>query len=222
MEQFWCLQESGRATNVEWDDSVDLETVFCSEHPGHQRAGKRVTDLSVVLPDRDVRLAVWTWQSELLLQNSLIDLLMSHHLTGWEIRSASARFRDSAATTPPPLWEFVLTGWGGMALPESGIRLIKDCRSCDLQVYSAPSTVCNLIDVKQWDGSDFFFIWPLPRYIFVTSRAAEVLRAAHIDSVAVQPAQELDFMSRTLSPGRLSYWMTESRARLLGTALGIA
>jgi hypothetical protein len=64
-------------------------------------------------------------------------------------------------------------------------------------------------------------IWPLPRFIFLSKRAAEVFRQSCIEGVRVRSVAELNFDGGTLSPGRLSYWMPETRARLLGRELGI-
>ena len=32
-----------------------------------------------------------------------------------------------------------------------------------------------LIDESQWDGSDFFMVWPLPRFIFVSNRGPRLI-----------------------------------------------
>jgi hypothetical protein len=82
-----------------------------------------------------------------------------------------------------------------------------------------------LIDDQQWDGSDFFIVWPLPGYRFTIDRVARAIREHQFTGVQFTAPESLDFNGRlfpqTLSPGRLSWWMPEPRARELGEPLGI-
>jgi len=64
------------------------------------------------------------------------------------------------------------SGWGGIAPQESGVRLIEECRYCGRQVFSGYTDSSKIFDIDAWDGSDFFFIWPLPKYIMVTETVA--------------------------------------------------
>jgi hypothetical protein len=88
-------------------------------------------------------------------------------------------------------------------------------------VYSGLTTPESLFKERQWDGSDIFIIWPLPRFIFVSDRVARLLRAEEITGVQLTRLEELPQTPATLSPGRLSYWMPRERARQLGAPLGI-
>jgi hypothetical protein len=47
---FWKLEGLGTAhEQADWDDGMDWEGIVCPVNPGHQRAGKRITDLHVVV-----------------------------------------------------------------------------------------------------------------------------------------------------------------------------
>jgi hypothetical protein len=110
--------------------------------------------------------------------------------------------------------------------PDSGIRLDDSgsCKSCGLLHYTEITDAEQLIDQSRWDGSDFFMVWPLPRFVFVTKRVANVIRDHHLTGVRIQPVSELKPSPHVIpgySPGRLSYWMPEKRARELGEPLGI-
>ena len=70
-----------------------------------------------------------------------------------------------------------------------------------------------MIDASQWDGSDFFIVWPLPLYVFVTSRVVQVIRDHRLMGVRLKTPAELEIDGA--SPGRLSHWMPEDRARQL-------
>jgi len=302
---------------------MDYEsTVICPVNDGHQRAGKRMPFLSIVLPSRTVQDFVWVWGGECLLQDSIVELLRGNGFTGFEVKPVKAQFNraciddgnlilairliqilpmekllgkddffkialaggrevDVPASigkaihemTPavqeqfeaavgkatsakqaqailakftglvaesrqllsqvkammeqpqaPRLNELIVTGWAGMAPPESGIKLIEHCEGCGHTVYSAWTNPERLIDSSQWDGSDFFVVWPLPWRIFVTERVAKVLRDNRLSGIALKPSSDLVFSPNiipTLSTGRLSDWMPEERARQLGAKMGI-
>ena len=62
-----------------------------------------------------------------------------------------------------------------MAAAESGIRLVERCQTCGYLTYSACNNTEQIIDVTEWDGSDFFIVWPLPKCIFITDRVAQTI-----------------------------------------------
>ena len=107
-----------------------------------------------------------------------------------------------------------------MASAESGINLVERCDACGYLRYSGCDNPEKLIDVSQWDGSDFVKVWPLPNFIFVTDRVIQVIRDHRLKGAVLKQPGELE-LSGDLSPGRLSYWMPEERARELGATLGI-
>jgi hypothetical protein len=222
---FWCLgSPDSTARLADWDDEMDTETVICPIDEGHPRGGKRLTDLSVVLPGGAVQDFVWIWGSEGLVQDHVLKLFKANGLTGYQVKPVKARFKRASAQEPPVLWEIVVTGWAGIAPPESGIRLVEHCPACGFRVYSAWTNPERLIDSSQWDGSDFFIVWPLTGHIFITDRAADVIRGNRLSGAVLTPSTDLAFPQSVipqLSPGRLSYSMPEDRARELGAALGI-
>ncbi|MBC7352010.1 MAG: hypothetical protein H5U08_06600 [Thermogutta sp.] len=223
--KFWHLDAPESTKRLaEWADDMHYEsTVICPLHEGHQRPGKRQPNLSIVLPGKtvdDVDDFVWTWYSECLVQDHVLELFRRAGLTGYEVKPVTAKFKQS--TEPPPrLWELVVTGWARMAPPESGIRLVKKCDACGLLKYSGCDNPERLIDPSQWDGSDFFIVWPLPKFIFVTDRVAKLIRENRLTGVVLKDPTKLKFVSDGFSPGRLSRWMPEARARELGGPLGI-
>ena len=113
---------------AEWDHDAmegDHKIVYCPVNPGHQRAGgPRLKDLNVTLPKPVPQDFVWTWYSECLIQDHVLEMFRKEGFTGFDVKPVTARFAKSGLAAPK-LWEFVLTGWGGMARPESGIRLDK-------------------------------------------------------------------------------------------------
>jgi hypothetical protein len=200
-----------------------LETVVCPIHEGHQRAGKRLTELSVRLPKEAAHDEfVWTWSSECLLQDHVVELFRANGLTGFEVKPVSVRLKNDDGEVRPKLWELVVVGWAGLTPAQSGIKIVSHCDACGHTVYSSFTTPEKLIDESKWDGSDLFIIWPLPRYIFVTERVVRLAREKNMAGVVVRPVRELPYRGAdTLTPGRLSYVMPEDYARRFGEPLGI-
>lgn len=221
--QFWRLDGPESQTRLaEWDDEMDyLETIHCPVDPGHQRAGRRMPNLSVALPGSDADDFVWTWKSECLIQDRVLRLFRERRVTGFEVKPVSARFVRSKKT-PPVLWELVVTGWAGMASPESGVMLNKEksCSVCGHLTYTGLTDNSKLIKPEQWDGSDMFLVWPLPKFVFITDRLCQLIETHSLTGCRFVKPNEFNEMDG-FSPGRLSYSMPETRARELGEPLGI-
>ena len=222
-DEFYAFRSpNSTARLAEWaNDKMELEQIVCPVDKDHRRGGKRLTDLSVILPGGAVQDFVWTWYSECLAQDHVLELLRASGFTGFEVKPVKAEFKRATDRRPPRLWEIVVTGWAGMAPPESGIKLVKHCDACGNLGYSACTHPDKIIDASQWDGSDFFIVWPLPAFIFVTGRVADTIRDHRLMGTALKPPGSLEVAGSGFSPGRLSYWMPETRARALGKPLGI-
>jgi len=231
---FWNLREpdekSGRYT-IDWDKTVDLEQIECPANPNHRRGGKRTTELQVVLKKRRTFSVMWTWGNECLIQQHILDVFHQQGFTGFQAKPVHARFNRPGATGTPQFWELIVTGWAGLASSESGIRLNqeKSCPVCGSLKYSGATNFSRLIDEKNWDGSDFFMVWPLPKFMFVSDRVREFIQRNDIQLTQfvspedLRPKTELDrqMLNMGFSPGRLSNWRPEERAHQLGDPLGI-
>lgn len=242
--RFWELSHPDSVRGrVEWDESMGFEQIVCAADPDHRYSGKRLTDLSVLLTSKRVKDFLWTWFSECLIQDHVLRLFQDEGLTGFEVRPVQARMkvkarrRDPCEVNPglsaseaaeveiPKLWELVVIGWGGVAPEESGIRSTEARDAGGHRLYTFFDDPSRIIDENQWDGSDFFMVWPMPKYIFVTDRVAKLIRKHKLTGARLQAPETLNGVPRMpgagFGPGRLSHWMPEARARELGEPLGI-
>jgi hypothetical protein len=220
--QFWhlCSEESGKR-RIEWDhNKMDLEQIVCPIHSGHQRAGKRVTNLSITLPALPMDDLLWTWYSECIISDLSLQLFQNCNFTGFETKPVLSHPGRNSSRTIPKLWELVIVGWAGIAPPESGIKLIESCSGCGLLRYSCFDDPEKLINESKWDGSDFFIVWPLPRFIFVTDRVKKAIEEKGLRGGRFIASKDLKCIN-DLGPGRLSHIMPDNRARMLGKSLGI-
>jgi hypothetical protein len=202
---FWTLRDDASLNKLaEWANEIETEKVICPVDPGHQRGGKRLTDLSVVLPRGTVKDFVWTWYSECLIQDGILQLFRRESFSGFEAKPVKARFKKNG-DVPPTLWELVVTGWGGLARTESGIKRTYYCEVCKQVNYSGLTDAQKLIDESQWDGSDFFMVWPMPLFIFVTERVADCLRDHRLSGAVLKQVCELSGIGKDgMNGGRLS------------------
>jgi hypothetical protein len=219
--KFWKLSyPKSTASLAEWDDSMDLEQILCPADPDHRRGGRRLSNLSVLLRGHPGDI-VWTWYSDCLLNDRALQAFTDEGLTGFTVKPVAARFKRKVCQAPPRLWELVVTGWAGVAPAASGVRLIFQCPACGDVRYSPPTHPDRLVDEGQWDGSDFFIVWPLPKYRFVTERVAQVLRRYRLKGARLIEPAEMEFVAAPVGGDRLSEHMPEARARELGEPLGI-
>jgi hypothetical protein len=172
-------------------DEVDVSTRDCPVNPAHTRLGDRTAELSVILPNPPVRQLVWSWHGEMLIQDSAATAFQNAGFKQFELRKAATRFRVTSQESPK-FWEFLHRGWGGMARPESGIQLLEQCEHCGRSVYSGLTHPEALIDPVQWDGSDIFMVWPLPKIIFVTDRVRQFVIANNLRDVTFTLVENLD------------------------------
>lgn len=217
---FYCINppQNDRLLATVSEDGLDLETIVCPLNAGHQRVGRRRSTLKAIVGAAAGDL-VWTWPSDLLVSSRLRESIEKEQLSGLTFRPAEVVDRRGLGLANQ-FWEVVVEGWAGEASPASGIHLTDRCDGCGLLVYSCFTNPAKLVDVEKWDGSDFFIVWPMPRFIFVSHRALEFLNRHGPASFSAIPIEDLRCDSQ-LTPGRLSHWMSPQRAHALGHAIGI-
>lgn len=164
---------------------------------------------------------IWGWIEGYVVHESLLAEYQKQGFTGYRTRPAIIQFRDGS--TSNEYQEFIVTGWGGMATPESGVHVDKSCPACHWKHYSPITNYEKLIDWSQWTGDDFFMVWPLPRSILITEMVAEVLRKQKSRAFRLARLQDCDPLVAKFgfTVGRLSGFMPEDLAIQYGTPLGL-
>jgi len=150
------------------------------------------------------------------------EMLAKVEATGFEFNPTEMRLGFEHSPADREYQQLVVTGWGGIASEESGVRPIKSERGpfC----YSPCSDPSKLLDHSQWDKSDFFRIWPVG--MFVSDRIARVIREHRLKYVEMTSIERLRFSKPVdgtvgFIGKSLRQLYPESRARELGVPLGI-
>lgn len=222
---YWRLEKPVDVpTRLEWDKLAGRrsERYVCPANPAHTFSGKRLGDLHLLLPNAELQDFAWSWYSDCLIQDKVLRELNLQGFTGFEARAVHVRWEQASDRPLPKLWEIQVTGWGGIAPPESGITLVEKCEVCGRRVYTPFTDPKYLVDEQQWDGTDFFMVWPLSRF-FVTDRVASFVRGKGFTGVEILALPEMCFPKHVkfLGPLPLRLQLPEDRAHKLGDSLGI-
>lgn len=192
-----------RYPRAEWSDVVHSEQIVCPVNPGHRRGGERLGNLTVILGSPRIGDFVWTWYSECLMTERVRALFEEAGFTGFEAKPVTIervkRVRRGQPVEIPTLWELVVTGKGGNAHPDSGIRVIYTCEACGMVRYSSYQNGI-IVDEAQWDGSDFFTVNGYPTHILVTERVKDLIVTNQLTNCALLPPHTLRWPELVVRP----------------------
>jgi hypothetical protein len=181
----------GDKFKVEFAAGNDWEEIKCPISPGHQRAGERITDLRIELPSSKVPNLMRTQLHDWIITEKTATLFEEAGFIGYRLRPVTVvKVGKGNRKDVPELWEFIVMGKGGEAALKSGIRVRYECTVCDLKRYTDFRNGL-FIDEYQWDGSDFFTVWPLPKYIIVTERVKNFIEQRNLSNCRLIPTEEL-------------------------------
>lgn len=221
-ESEFYLFEAPASTRCLFTDAPGVirerEEIHCPLNAGHARIGRFLSELDVVVPCAPPANVLFSWGAECLIGEVVLTALERAQLTGFRTRPARARMKKTGE--PVPVRQLLITGWGGVAPAESGIRLEERCPACRHSHYSPLTAPQHLIDPQNWDGSDFFIIWPLPAFILVTKRVRQVFEDNGFKGVRFLKAFPKGSGSG-YGPLPLRYTFPEGRAHEIGDPLGI-
>jgi len=215
-------------SSADWEDEsrTFVGTVCPLDPTSETHVAHHATNgnLRVTSPFKKRHLMIWTMNSECLVHEDLIRALRKEAFSGFELRDATVRFRDGSVESE--LYkELIVTGWGGRARPESGIRLLRQCPRCGTRWYTDRTRPEFVFNEAEWDRSDFFRIWPLPpTYTMVTDRLASWLQENKISLFSCETLKLVDPLitaatKNSYTPGPLDDYYPRERALQLAPDL---
>jgi hypothetical protein len=225
--EFFFLDWSSNEEAADWDeDSATFDSVRCPLKPQTHVSLQRKGKLKIVLKHAPGPEVVKTLYSDLLVQEHVLDYFKHLGLSGFQATPADARYRKRSFGAAPTYFELRVTGFAGVAAPESGVTVIDGpCEGCGRSTYSAASRPEHLIDLSHWDGSDFFTVWPYSKTIFVSEKVKNAFYERRFRGVHVLPLEWLRdphmLPNQPMAAGRLSRWFSQERARELSRRFGL-
>ena len=216
---FFCIN---RSTVVDCEAHViaghRYDAVSCPVNPRHSTTVPVFGPITIDPNEGDTSECLWTFMSDCLLSEAVVEEMRAVGISGFEtadvLMSAPSRLGATYKQIRP-------IGWGGIASPASGITVTSRCDACLHTTYSSLLYPDKLFDATQWDGSDVFMIWPMPKFIFVASRVADLLKELHVKGLELVEIDDLEIPKYGFTVGQLSHHMPPELARRIGTPLSI-
>lgn len=158
-----------------------------------------------------------------LISPRVQSLLQEIDATGFELRDVvDMRLGFEHAPEDRAYKQLVVLGWGGLPSEDSGVKRI-DSELGEF-CFSRCTNPSKLLDCAQWDGTDFFRIWPIGT--FITERVYSILSENHIKYVSMKAIETLD--EEPMSDGVTTFigmplrlLFPDDRAKEIGQPLGI-
>ena len=191
-----------------------------NQHRGARRTGTFQLEVSHNKRDHWI---IADWFGHMVMHARLLEEFAKRGFTGYRLQPATVRFRDGHLSHDYS--ELIVTGWAGVAPPESGIELVVACGGCGHKKYTTLKHPEHLIDWSQWTGEDFFIVWPLGSYKMITRRVADALAELKVQSYRVDsmihPRPQRFTFNFGYSAGALSSVLPEDLAIRYGRPLGL-
>lgn len=243
-ERYWILDSPKKRiarwdTGNIWRKSDHGHDLMYPSKGAYSRFGgpaSRMTELRVVVDTKDVPDFVWT-VPDCMIRGRVLAMFRDQGFKGFEVRPVQVRVdrgpqgvdspgRDEEeleadTETVQDLWELLVTGWGGIALADSGV-----IRVPNTNIWEGLPDWSRIVDWDAWDASDLFIVWPFGFTRLVSDRVAKFIRKQKLTGVrlvapeAYTRAYRRWNIHRTM-PLRLRDHFPEERAREIGEPLGI-
>jgi hypothetical protein len=189
---FWKVEIGLDRPFVEGSEANRWDSIVCAKHKGHQRAGRRLTELSLDVLSWNVVDFSRTMLSDIVVSQHALDVLRDANLSGFAVKPVRLSSYPAGVdgSKLPALWEFIILGTGGRAHRDSGISILRTCDECGLIRYSAFENGI-VVDPSSYDGSDFFAVVEYPRYLLVNERAKSVIESSRLTNVRLVDSRTL-------------------------------
>jgi len=167
MDKIVAMRSSEKSDDFLTYAKINVVSEKCAYDPGHFALEKWQRPLKVIGSVRPFTDFEWTVYGDLIVTNEVQKKLAKTHFTGFRFQPV-----DFFSTTKTPFGrdsvELEIIGWGGRARKESGVEIIEECPACKRRVFAAYDDPGKIFNADEWDGSDLFTIWPMPRTYFVS------------------------------------------------------
>lgn len=198
---FFRIEIGNKRPFIEGNARNDWEGIACPANPGHQRAGRRTTDLHVDIRSRSVVDFATTLLTDVVITDHALNEVRDSRLSGFKIKDVLVDGLPLGTSREqfPKLWEFIVTGKGGPAHRDSGIVKLRECKECGLVRYSEYKNGIH-VDLATYDDSDFFTVLEYPRHILVSDKAKRAIEDAHLTNVSFIDSRALRWPDGVIKP----------------------
>ena len=192
---FYELCKDFKYKDVKYAKGTDWEGIVCPKYKSHQRPSDRIGELRIDITTKKISDFLTTFLSEWIVSDKVVDIFTNSNVTGYELKAVKIRNME----LPYNLWEFIVTGKGGDAHPDSGIYLKKECKHCNMKIYSAYENGI-IVNESNWEGKDIFTVTGYPRYILVTEKVKDIVEKNKLTGALFVPSHELKWPEGVIKP----------------------
>jgi hypothetical protein len=183
-----------------WTDSKYWEWSECPVCK-RQIMGKKKTEGFVIEWHRSSRIGDFSWVpgGEIIVSQRVKAIFEEHNVTGCKYGPVEMIDPEDpedpiVVKLPyegPPLYELIITGSGGNAAEESGIKIEEKCDHCGSASYLPFDRRIDvlIIDPANWDGSDVFKIIEMGNCTFITEKVKSLIEAHKFTNVECIPVK---------------------------------
>jgi hypothetical protein len=212
-EIFWVSPDINFDQRLSYTSNMAMRNEVCARGRDHARRQGWPRPLGLIAPIYPLTDFECTVYNDMLVSPEIANGLKAEGFSG--LYFSVARLHT---TTETPLsrdaLELRVSGWGGVAPRKSGVQVTSECPVCKWRVYSDYTDPNELFSVDEWDGSDFFIIWPMPRFIMVTRSVRNYLLKARYSGIKLRTLRELRAgPGGTITPGHLGDWFDEEKIK---------
>lgn len=211
--KIYCLDSNVKEFQKLRSFSRKYVTNLCSLNPDHAASQHVERPLLLEYTGDSTKDINWTWYDEALITPKVAEILNDSDINGFELKPV--QFHTTLGDEIEiEMYELCPTGWGGMALKESGLMIREECPICTHRVYQNLINPESLFNFESWDGSDVFRIWPLPNYMMITGAMKSVIERHQFSGCKILPLDSLSFSPHGIfSPGNPCDWFGNAEER---------
>ena len=212
MGQMFAMRSGVKFEDKLTYSKLKTTTKPCSFDPSHNILERWERPLEVIAPVRPFTDFEWTVYGDLIVTNDVKTVLIEAGFTGVRFRQVNF-FSSSKSPFGRDSVELEVIGWGGRARKESGIEILEECPGCRRREYLGYEHPSMLFNASEWDGSDVFMIWPMPRVIFITDTVRRSILNWKFSGVKFVEISAFRTPAAGFTPPSLESIFDEDRAR---------
>jgi hypothetical protein len=199
-------------------ESRPMPWVRCPVDPTHDRGGGYDPFvLKLRSPPKDF---ISGWATGHQCSAQVKERIEAAGLTGVRFRETTIKIAYKGRRETLSYFDLEPMGFAGLPPRDAGLRQLAHCPACKYR-YLQIDNLKQLVNPSAWDGSDFFWVWPLSSVLLMSERAANLFKAQNFSGVRVIREDEIYFSWNRFGAMQLSDRYDDETAKKLAASIGI-
>jgi hypothetical protein len=200
------------------DESQPTPWVRCQVNPTHDRGGWY--DPLVLKLRSSPKDFISGWSTGQQCSAEVKTRIEAAGLTGARFHEVTVKLAYKGRRETLPYYRLEPIGFAGLPPRGAGLRQLDYCPACKYR-YLQIDNLKQLVNPSTWDGSDFFWVWPLSSVLLMSERAANFFKAQNFSGVRVIREDEIYFSWNRFGAMPLADRYDAETAKKLAASIGI-